>query len=244
MEFLPSYRGFKGTVTKTSPGKFLIRGIYALKPKNVVHITELPVGAWTDDYKQFLESQISDKKGIVKDYEDNSTDTVVDITVRLTGPVADIEKSLRLSTTRSTSNMHLFTEAEQLKKYNTVEEIMDDFYCVRLAYYGKRKAYLLSNMAAQLHRISNKAQYIQGNLDGSIDLRRKSSIEIDQTLSGAGLGRIDDSFHYLMKMPMDSVSTENVDKLLREEQGLEQRMAKLKGMTPQGIWLQELAAIG
>ena len=240
MEFLPSYRGFRGTVTKTSPGKFLIRGLYALKPKNVVHITELPVGTWTDDYKQFLEGQIADKKGIVKDYEDNSTDTVVDITVRLTAPVSDVEKSLRLSTTRSTSNMHLFTEKEQLKKYSTVEEIMDDFYRVRLAYYGKRKTHLLNSMAAQLHRISNKVQYIQGTLDGSIDLRRKSSVDIDQVLVGAGLERIDDSFHYLVKMPMDSVSTENVDKLLGEEQGLEQRMAELNGMTSQAMWLKEL----
>jgi len=240
MVFVPSYRGFKGTVETVSPGRFLIRGLYALKPKDVVHITELPVGTWTDDYKQFLENQIADKKGVVKDYEDNSTDTAVDITVRLTRPVSDIEKALRLTTTRSTSNMHLFTEKEQLKKYETVEEIIDDFYVVRLAYYGKRKAHLIRNMTAQLHRISNKVRYVQGNLDDSIDLRRKSGAEIDQILLGAGLERIDSTFSYLVKMPMDSVSTENVDRLLKEEQGLENRMTELSGMTPHGMWLREL----
>ena len=38
-----------------------------------------------------------------------------------------LEKTLGLTTTKSTTNMNLFTEKHKLKKYNTVYEIIDDF---------------------------------------------------------------------------------------------------------------------
>ena len=54
-----------------------------------VQITELPVGTWTDDYKEFLEKEISGDNGkkkkkkssVIRDYVDMSTDRLVDITV-------------------------------------------------------------------------------------------------------------------------------------------------------------------
>ena len=50
---------------------------------------------------------------------------------------------LRLTTTVSTTNMHLFDSNEKLKKYSKVEEIIDDYYDVRLEGYVKEKSILL-----------------------------------------------------------------------------------------------------
>ena len=54
-----------------------------------------------------------------------------------------VEKLLKLSTTVSTTNMHLFDSKCRLHKYESVHEIINDFYYVRYELYGKRKQHLL-----------------------------------------------------------------------------------------------------
>ena len=55
---LPWYRGFKGTIKSdlNSDNKFICRGIYKVISLDTIEITELPVGTWTHDYNNFLES--------------------------------------------------------------------------------------------------------------------------------------------------------------------------------------------
>ena len=127
--------------------KYLIRGVYEKIGSDKVRITELPVGTWTDDYKQYLETLMDTttktgkkKKPVIKSYIDMSTDTLVDITVTFpVGVIAkmettlveygcsQLEKTLKLYTTNTTTNMHAFTEEEKLKKYNTVYDIINDY---------------------------------------------------------------------------------------------------------------------
>ena len=41
--------------------KYIIKGCYELIGTDLIRITELPVGTWTEDYKAFLESLMDDK---------------------------------------------------------------------------------------------------------------------------------------------------------------------------------------
>jgi hypothetical protein len=50
-----------------------------------------------------------------------------------------IEKVFKLSANLSITNMVCFDPSGKIKKYSTPEQILDDFYDVRLAYYQKRK---------------------------------------------------------------------------------------------------------
>jgi DNA topoisomerase II len=62
-----------------------------------------------------------------------------------------VEKTFRLSSTISTSNMVVFDSEGKIRKYSTPEQILDDFYDLRLSYYQKRKVSLrlgfVSNVA-------------------------------------------------------------------------------------------------
>ena len=60
----PYYEGFKGEIIKITETKYLIKGVYSVSG-NKVHVTELPVGFATDDYKQYLEELIENNKTIV-----------------------------------------------------------------------------------------------------------------------------------------------------------------------------------
>lgn len=234
--FVPFYRGFKGVIEPLGD-KFVCRGVHTVTDLKV-HVTELPVGTWTDDYKEFLEGLMGT---VVKEYTDHSTDTVVDIVVKLVAPVDDVEKTLKLATTRSLSNMHLFDAAGRLKKYGSIEDILDEYYAVRLETYAKRKTALLKTLTASLVKMSNKVKYIRGVLDDSLDLRKKSSEAIREMLQKAELDELEGSYAYLTKMPMDSVSEENVDALKAEKRKVKETVEQLEGTSSEKLWLTELS---
>ena len=106
--------------------------------------------------------------------------------------------------------------------------------------YGKRKAYLLKDLEKKLVKLSNRAKYIMANLDGSVDLRRKSSEEVTRLLLEKGFQVLDGDFKYLIKMPMDSVTQENVEKILKEMDEAEEELSALRALTLEKMWLGEL----
>jgi len=263
IEFIPYYEGFKGHISKISDEKFLIKGVYETLAVDKIKVTELPVGYWTEDFKELLESLIEpgvDKEGkkisaLIKDYDDMSKDTNVDFTITfMKGKLEEleasksadygcngVEKLLKLYTTNTTTNMHLFDASDTLHKYEKVSEIIDAYYEVRLKLYETRKAYLIDALEKDLVLLSNKAKYIQENLDGTIDLRKKKKEQVVIMLAEKGYAKIDDDeYKYLIKMPMDSVTEENVDKLLKDKSSKETELNIIKNTTVHKMWKSEL----
>ena len=158
--------------------------------------------------------------------------------------IEGIEKYLKLYTTQTTTNMHLFNEKEQLKKYEDVYQIVKEYYSIRFEYYNKRKQYLIEKLSKELKVLSNKAQFIQYNLDDKIDLRKKSKTQIDDIMKEFkfDIGE-DKTFNYLVKMPMDSVSKENVEKLLKEHGDKEAQLNEVKSNSVEQMWLKELSTL-
>jgi len=261
-DFVPYYEGFQGTIEKINETKFLFKGLYQTIGPDKIRVTELPVGFWTQDFKEHLESlqEPLDKDGkkvtsVIKDYDDMSKDTSVDFTVTFQkGKLIElehvkgeygcngVEKILKLYSTNSTTNMNLFNASDRLRKYNSVSEIIDDYYETRLEYYDKRKMYLINALEHKLLVLSNKSRYIQEVLDDSIDLRKKKKPEITELLIKKQYNIIngDNEFNYLIKMPMDSVSEENVAKLLKEHKDVSAELDIIRSTTIQQMWTKEL----
>ena len=151
-----------------------------------------------------------------------------------------VEKLLKLTTTVSTTNMHMFDPECRLNKYADVYDVIDAYCLVRMALYQKRKDYLVAAMEAKLLKLSNRVRYIQGSLNGSIDLRKKSTQQVQELLTGQKFAMIDGDFKYLIKMPMDSVTEENVRQLEKENQDTEHELATLLATTLVQMWLCEL----
>ena len=283
----PYFKGFKGTIKNISSSeslpKYMIKGTYEIVAERKVRITELPIGTWTDDYKEFLEKLMEvpaasekdkdkDKdKGksgdktasgtpVLKEYSDMSTDTVIDITVTfhpsyphtpkdLAAAIVDadagtnkLEKLLGLFTTQSTTNMNLFDAREKLRKYATIYDIIEDYYTERLALYAKRKAAMLAQLANELRVLSNRAKYIQEILDDKLELRRQTKEAIFAKMTAHGYEHIDGDteFKYLLKMPMDSVTDENVKHLLGERDTKRAQHQGLQETSIQALWTRDL----
>jgi DNA topoisomerase-2 len=263
--FFPYYEGFTGEISQINEKKYLFKGSYQEIDENSIRVKELPVGFWTYDFKELLNELQTDKDKegnkitpIVKDVYENYTDTTVDFVITFSkGKLQELkaekgehgcnglEKVLKLYSTSSTTNMNLFTSEDKLKKYDSVEEIIEDYYEIRLNYYEDRKEYMVDVLERELLILANKAKYIQELLDGTIDLRKKKKQEIVALLVEKDYDSIDDDneYKYLVKMPMDSVSEENVEKLLNEHQTKKEELDRVKATSIQTMWLNELEGL-
>jgi len=262
-EFIPYYEGFHGTIEKISESKFLIKGKYERVGTDKIRITELPVGYWTENFKEYLEELIEpgvDKTGkkiisIVKDYDDMSKDTTIDFTITLQkGKIEElesnivdyncngIEKLFKLYTTNTNTNMHLFDANDKLKKYEKVEEIIDDYFETRLQMYQTRKEYMIVTIEKELILLSNKSKYIKENLDGTIDLRKKKKEQVIKMLNEKEYTIIDGDidYKYLTKMTMDSVTDENVEKIFNEQSIKNNELETIKNTSINQMWVFEL----
>jgi DNA topoisomerase-2 len=262
-EFIPYYEGFKGEIKKINNDKFLIKGIYEKVTTDKIRVTELPVGYWTEDFKELLEELIeppNNKEGkkvaaIIKDYDDMSKDTNVDFTITFAkGKLEEyenakgdyecngIEKLLKLYTTNTTTNMHLFDANDILQKYEKVSDIIDAYYETRLNLYDDRKKHMIQELENELILLSNKAKYITEILDGSIDLRKKKREEVVEMLTSKNytIMENDTEYKYLVKMSMDAVTEENVEKLYKEKQNKEIDLELIKKTTIHTMWSTEL----
>ena len=52
----PWYRGFVGSIRKVSPNKWISKGRYKIIDNSTIEIYELPIGYWTSDFKELLDS--------------------------------------------------------------------------------------------------------------------------------------------------------------------------------------------
>ena len=266
VEISPFYRGFKGTIEKIEDKKYLIKGVYEVLNGDKIKITELPVGTWTQDYKEYLETLLvntKDKKDkktdtYVKDFQDMSTDVNVEFIVSFHPGVMTkllqthydygingLEKLLKLYSVHSTGNMHLFNEREQLRRYENVDEIIEEYYSIRLEHYNKRKVYLIDKLEKELLVLSNKVKFIKDTLDDKIDLRKKSREAINKLLEDMKFDKDieTNNYNYLVKMPMDSVCQENINKFMKEHGDKNKELDGIKTIKIEEMWLNELTEL-
>merc|ERR1712029_920738 len=144
--------------------------------------TELPIKTWTNAYKEHLEEllQGSEKKPAqIQDYKDYNTDKTVKFIVQMVpNKLAEAEKGglhtfFKLQTTMSISSMVLFDHLGCLRKFESAEEILQEFFDLRLKYYGKRKRHMEGAIGSELAKLSNQARFIMEKCDGSLKVENK-----------------------------------------------------------------------
>jgi DNA topoisomerase II len=146
---MPWYRDFTGPIETTDkPGRYKVSGIIKALEGNIVEITELPVGMWTQEMKEFLEKEVmgTDKgPGMVKDYEEHHLVSTVHFKVQMTEKgmtdalAEGLENKFKAVSFINTTNMVAFDPSGRIRKYNSPEEILTEFFHLRLEYYQKRK---------------------------------------------------------------------------------------------------------
>lgn len=189
----PHVRDFNGSISyDQARGSYITEGIITPTSKSAIQISELPVGVWTNDYKNTLVNML--KKGEIKDFSENHTTTSVSFDVKVNMSKlqrlmkGDIVKTFKLRNALSTRNMNAFATDMKIVRYKSPEEIADAFFPVRLALYADRKSVLESNMEHSAALMRNKARFIEAVSAEKIDLLhgRKSKDATTELLQEMG----------------------------------------------------------
>jgi DNA topoisomerase-2 len=262
-EFIPYYDGFTGTITKLTQNKILFKGTYAKTKDDEIIVTELPISMSIQKFKELLDKLQNDKDDegkritpIIKEIRDNCTESTIYFTITFSSEKLKeleeivlehgcngLEKTLKLFTTETTTNMNLFNSEDKLVKYDSIPDIIEDYYLTRLHYYHLRKDNLIAKLERELKILRNKSLYIREILNDTIDLRRKSEKEVNDMLMEHSYETIDDNYNYLTDMKMSSVCNENVNYLNNKYLEKESELEKLTNTTIENIWLTELQTL-
>ena len=121
------------------------------------------------------------KEIIVEDIRENHTYNRVCFEVTLLDEYAKkfkqddelFKKTFNLTSNINIKNMVLFSPEGKLKKYNSIEEILQTFYDLRLNYYVLRKEYMISLLKKEVATLSNKARFIKMVIEDEIVIKRK-----------------------------------------------------------------------
>jgi DNA topoisomerase-2 len=135
------------------------------------------------------------------------------------------------------------------KRYTRVEHIMNDHFVERRRVYHLRHAHLLSKLEAEIEFLSERARFILLVLDKKIVLARKSREFVltqlkKHNFSPRATGSSDEpSFAYLCKMPIDSLTKEELDRLLAKRDKHQEEFDRLKETLPEELWLADVSAL-
>ena len=233
------YRHFRGR-TEVEGASFHTYGQYEVREtgkKTEVHITELPVGRWTDDYKQYVREQLL-RKEVITDFKDLSTEHDVHL-VLYYGDAPPDEKLLKLQATETTANIHLFTPEGKIAKY-TIERIVCDHAAARLALYHKRLAHQVEELEARGRVAAHKAQYITLVRAGSIDVFGSAGDEeLSAQLVQHALPALPEG-KYLVDLPNRAFTAQRAAEYEAEAAQLAAELERVRATDAFDVWETEL----
>lgn len=219
----PWYAGFVGTITpETDKKRYKVDGKWKRIDNRTIEITELPVGVWTQDYKNFLLEQMNpDKKKkdciLLKDIKEYHTEQTVHFEVEsaevdFPSEDAELEKMLKLSGKISISNMTLFDSEGRIRQWENVASILDEFYTLRLQYYDKRKDYMVDTLREEWKRLDNKVRFILAVVNKEIIISNRKKSDLLQELR-------DKSFDPFPPKPTKAKKTSGDEEVVEDEEG-------------------------
>lgn len=265
LEMLPYYRGFKGKITtQNKQNNWLTKGLYAVLDTNTVHITELPIGMWTNKYKAILDEIMLKKDIYLKDYKNNSSESKVDFTLIFnqnmlsdliteydSSGITKFEKMFRLTTKISCDNKLTAWNKKNLIKFKNIDDILLEFYKVRLYYYTKRKEYLIKKLENDLLLLNTKVKFIKEVISGKVIVNNKKKLDIFEQLEKRKYNKMLDkelvtfdnkegNYDFLINLQIYYLTKEKIEELEKLLEKLQMELDELKKKSDKDLWLEDL----
>ncbi|XP_029428608.1 DNA topoisomerase 2-alpha [Rhinatrema bivittatum] len=282
LPMLPSYKNFKGMIQDLGPNQYLISGEVSVLDTTTIEISELPVRTWTQVYKeQVLEPMLNGNEKtppLITDYKEYHTDTTIRFLVTMTeqklaeAEAVGLHKVFKLQTSLTCNSMVLFDHMGCLKKYESVQDILKEFFDLRLRYYSLRKDWLVGMLTAESTKLNNQARFILEKIEGKIIIENKPKKELIQVLIQRGydsdpvkawketqekeheggmteeeeeeesIATSGPDFNYLLGMPLWYLTKEKKDELCKQRDSKEEQLLDIKKKCPSDLWKEDLAA--
>jgi DNA topoisomerase-2 len=270
-DIAPWYLGFKGAIAHHKPGMYQSRGLYNWTDDVTVEIAELPVGTWTDDYKEYLNALLVANSPVLKDFESHSTAKNVKFILKFYPGTKDVVnktfvEDFKLSETRglSLNNMHLISTTGAIRKFGNTVDVVKEWAKVRLLKYAERKQSMLDKMEYDYTILSAKVRFIKEIVEQTLSVMNVKKAVLDDQLRAkeypqeAVKGKSDTAvdtdtdindnaegggWNYLTRMPIYQLTSEKKIALEKQATELDMRIQELKAKTIHQIWMSELVEL-
>lgn len=254
----PWYRNFKGQVKRFDENTYCTYGCAKKISDTQIEITELPIGKWTQKYKEFLDSIIDikdNKTKIIRSYENLSSDSKVHFILNLTEAKMNsidndkIHEKLKLISKIKTSNMHLINDHGVVQKYEKASDIIKSFYKSRLNVYIKRKNYWCEKYKNDLSILKYRRRYIQYNIDKKIKVFGRKKDDIISRIEKLKFPKLahnypsleqDRNYDYIIKLYYFDFTKEKISDLDNLIDKKMKQLTDLLNTSEEDMWKQEL----
>jgi DNA topoisomerase-2 len=246
-EIKPSLNGFTGEFVQDSENnkRWIIRGKFSKVNTSTIKISELPPSMTYERYEEILDKLVDDK--LITSYDDNCKDNI-DYTIKFTR--ADLEKLdddklvklLKLEES-STEIFSTLDEFGKLMIFENTSDIIKYFVNFRLKYYHKRKQFLIDKMNRELKVLSNRGRFIKAIIDGKLKVNNVAKAVIIEGIELMGLDKIDDSYDYLLRMPIYSLTKEMYEKIKEDFTTKKEEIKILESTNPKDMYLLDLTEL-
>ena len=225
--------------------KWYIHGKYEISDKKPeIHITELPPDITFEKYESYLDELVDNRT--IRDYDNNSS-SGVDYVLKFRKEDFDkiisdrekLEKLLKINDS-VTENLTTLDENGKLKIFDCVEDILSYFVDFRMKYYHKRKEYFIGKWHDELDVMNMKANFIKAIIDKKITINNTPKDKIVSWLSKNGYKLIDDSYNYLLSMPIYSLTKERYEELLQKAKTKEEQIMEFMKKGIKEMYLEDL----
>lgn len=245
---LPYYEGFKGKIEKTDEKSFAIYGRLDIKNTTTIEIKEVPIGYTYGSYMKVLDKLV--ESNFIQSYNDLcdfDTDTfkiIVKIrrdthnTLARMSQVEQLEKFKLVK--RMTENYTCLNENNQIEVFDSVADIIKRYAEVRVDYYLKRKKHTEALMLTKMRELKSKLVFIDNVRKNKLDIKDTPKHKLIKILehSDAYVTR-NDSYDYLLNMPLWSINTESFDKTVADLRAAADEYDKYVKLKVSSIWKKE-----
>ena len=252
----PWARGHIGEVTKKGQN-YTSHGVIEKGEKNNVIIRELPIGTWTDTFKEKLEELLT--KGQIKNFQNHSTPKKVSFTItECPDGMSVTEKNLNLTSSITTTNLVLHDEKDALIKLKSIDHIIDMFCRVRMDFYVKRKKHIIGRLEEEMRFLGNKERFIREVMSKELDIMNVPEAQIIKNLEKSGYDKqlkpgaeeeIEDDdedsskskgYNYLLHMQIRTFTAEKVKSIQKDVASKKKELATTKKTSEKEMWEREL----
>lgn len=236
-DITPWYRGFTGTIEKNGL-QTIFTGVYSIENTTTIKITELPIGSYTQKYREVL-NDLEDK-GLVKSYIDNSSEEKTEFIVTcpretLRKTPEEILKTFKL-VSRDTENFTVWNDANKLMKFDTAKDLVEWFVSFRLTKYNARRDNIIKETQDRITKLEQRANFISFYLSNTDLFAQSSKKAIEDLLRSEGFTSIDD----LMLIKIYSLTKDQIAELNQKIAKEKEFLSEIISTTPKQMYTKDL----
>jgi len=236
---VPWFDGFTGKVERDpETSQIIITGDFVEEGGLHIRITELPVGVQDDNYESNLKKMID--KEIIRDFVNSSDEEGFDFLITAprattSRPKDELLKLFKLIS-RETENLTLWDTKGELKRFNSVEEIIEEFVDWRLLRYEDRRQALIKLTEEEILWLDERIRFVKFYLDNSQLFRNTGKKDLLDLLTSNDFTQPE----RLLAMQIWALTRDKIEELEKELNDKISYLEQLQNDTPKAMYEREL----